>query len=434
MAKVKRTKLAFIVGSITSFVWLWPVFTLPTANVFSTEGISLFRVARLLTPLLVWLLARPQVYEEILRIFFFRIPRFLQLPKAFGRLLVVLISLGVFPIFTGFFFRDREYIISTILPLLVSLTTLTGIVFLEQRHLRQWAIGIGFTALCFLVAGIITAGLDSTTYYTRPRVLMGFNHPTTTASAIIASGIFVLSRFTSRPFNNWSILRKAIAVVLFALFILLLFIAQNRNTLFCLFIGIGSILIAKKFNWEVRLGLYLLILFIPFLIYGFALIGDPDDPVWSAVNIFFSNRLHFYKLGIEAYLGQSWIYLLTIPIEYLSQQFSGSVGYRGFAATDSVYLSLAFNFGTLTLFSFLFTLLIIGQRLIKSHRSAWSYAVLCAVVSYFSMVPEGITASNLVVFVGFAYVVHHSINLSFEPKDLKIGNIAEYNYRRMAVK
>ncbi|MBE3117167.1 MAG: hypothetical protein IMZ50_00240 [Candidatus Atribacteria bacterium] len=84
---------------------------------------------------------------------------------------------------------------------------------------------------------------------------------------------------------------------------------------------------------------------------------------------------------------------------------------RGFASSESVYFSLYVNYGLVTLVSFFVFLLALAKRLSQAHAPL-AYGCLCAVTIFFAIDAQGVTPSNLAIFMVLAYVLREALRKS----------------------
>jgi len=329
-----------------------------------------------------------------------------------ARLLCALLTLGVLPLMVGLIIADQTFVISAVFPLTVSLIVLVGVIFVEDRLLKQWILGICLAAVSFLIIGIVKTGLGMTSYFGRPRASLGFTHPVITASVIFCAGLFIALILLQANKPNRNTWMKYCAIVLSSiLFIGLFWLAQSRNMMVAILLGLLFARVISRHHFVIKFSGFVLILLLPSLLYLYSYFGSSNDLTWIYLDQLSSSRLTFYKEALISYFSQEWIQSLLIPSTYIHQQFSGLVGYRGFAANDSIYLSIMFNYGLFTLVMFLFLLLIVGWRLSIRKELALEFGAFCGVISYFSFAAEGLTTSNLAVFMVFAYTVKRGVNL-----------------------
>lgn len=397
-----RTGKAFLIGAASGIIWLLPVLGEPSSA--AVDDVSILRVARLTAPLLVFALVDRSAYQTLLKAIFVKVPSGI-FPRWLIQLLVVAFALGVVPLAAGLVSANIPFIISAVFPLTISLLVLVGITLLEGEVFARWVMGIGFAAVLFLGMGFATSGFGFTTYYGRSRALMGFKHPINTASDLLGVLAYVVLFYG--PHVRAMDLKKRNRTIAWAtvLSLILLEISQSRNVLISLLIGLGSTALALRSGRMARFGIFCALLAVPMTLYGIVIFGSPDNPAWEALNQLTSQRLGVYQIVLQNLVTQGGGLTLIAN----NAQSSSVDSYVGFAATDSVYLSFLTNYGALGLIGFVVMLLVLASRLTRSRRTAYPFGALCALVIFFSLDAQGITASNLIVFAAFAYAVRCGI-------------------------
>lgn len=407
--RVTRRHLIYLLGAVSGFVWLLPVFGPPGSGPSSTDTSSFIRYLRIIMPLCVFLLVRPQnvIYlRHILRIKMSqgRLPRFTL------RLLGLVLALGFVPLFAGLLSANFLFVISAVLPLTVSLISLVGIVLLDERDFREWVVGITGAATVMLIFGMVISHFEPTTYYGRPRILLGFVHPIHTASVILAAMAFgLLTRFdwVQHPSPR---LRRFLLSCYGGAGLLLMVLAQSRNILLSLCVGSFCAWVGGKTRFAGRFLIFLTLLFLPVSLYLFVLTGSERNPIWAAVNV-----LSSYRLGVlQSVLAQ------TVDLSDPKQLFEPSSArltalsdYVGFASTDSVFQTFFFNYGLIALLSFFALLFVLGRKLSMKRTDIYPFGAICGIVLFFSLDAQGITTSNLILFTTFAYAVRAAVTPPF---------------------
>jgi len=376
-------------GALAGYYWLLPVFVPPgSPSVFDDTGLSIQRIMRIAGVLLIFPLAAG---------------RAIRLPL---RERIIRLALWVFmlaPATSLFFESGLNFLIGTYGPFLAGGLALVCISAFDQDEFAAWLAGVGLAATVFLILGLRQYGLDPTWFYGRPRSHIGFIHPTQTASVIIVAGLFSIqcARWFLRRLRwlLWPVLAGIVAGVFF-----LLISASSRNTALTAFLIVSCAAYAQIVkNSSARTGLVLILLLAPFIGYTVAVYGNMQSELWIALESFSSERLITYReLAKRLADASSLVALIGPPL--------GSTG-GGFASAESAYMSVFLNFGFLTLASLFVFLFALGRRLSKGGHSL-AYGCLCAVIIFFAIDAQGITPSNLAIFILLAYVVRNALSRS----------------------
>lgn len=395
----------FLLGAVTGFIWLLPVFGTPSAEASAEDGSSVLRYLRLMMPLTVFAFVRAETVFGLLQSWLLEIPHGRVRRSTLG-ILAAMLVLGALPLFSGLLTANTTFIVSAVLPLTLSLMTLLGMTLLEERLLKTWVLGVTAPACLFLVLGIVTSHLEASTYFGRPRLLLGFVHPVSTASAILAVMIFTALAAEMR-WDKFTRRQRRLGLSIYGLVsLVLLLVAQSRNLLLSILVGLGCFGIAYRCRSGVRFGWFSLLLLLPLSLYAFILLGSPDDPVWAFVNQLSSGRLGFFQAVLTSNFDLSSGQGL---FEAGNARLAALAEYAGFAATDSVFLSFLINYGVFSFLAFVGMLLWIGHRLSYTAQNAVPFGALCGVVLFFNLDAQGVTTSNLAVFIVFAYAVRAGI-------------------------
>lgn len=394
--RVLSTATAFFIGTLNGFLWLLPVFGAPSvANFESIDSLSVERIIRVAAPLLVFLLVR---YRSKIRL---------------SPLLVIsLFTLGIYPFFSGVIRGDIAFLLSSSMPLIVSVFVLIGIILMDVRTLRAWLLGIGLSAMFFILAGVTQGGLTPSTFFgERERVLLGFVHPAQTAAALL--GAFLLVPLATWKEHNIRTRHRdqIVRMIVLSLFLWLLWLSQSRNTFLALFLGIFFYVLSQRLKPIYRFAAFILLIFAVLSIYVFSLLGDTQSSVWSSLDNLSSGRLLLYQDAIKNLLNQDVFTILVSPDRYarpilLALDMST---YRGFSAIDSVFLSFLLNFGLIGAMMLMWLLLAIALRLSTYPGKPLAYACLCTAVVFFTLDGAGITVSHLSMFVVFSYAVREAV-------------------------
>jgi len=307
------------------------------------------------------------------------------------------------PAVSLFFDVRADFIVGTYGSFLAGGMAIILLSALNEKEFWTWTTGVGLVAICFLILGLNEYGLEQTTYYGAPRSHMGFLHPTQTASVIIMAGLFVIRfiRWYLRtiPWLLWLTLIGTVAGMFF-----LLVLARSRNSALAAFLVIGGAICAKVIKKPIPLlGIILVLLSATIVGYAISATGDMQGRLWLEADSMSSGRITSYRELLESLSGVSpYRALVGSPVP-------GERG--GFAYIDSAYISVFMNFGFLSLVNLFIFLCVLGWRLSKM-RQPLAYGCLCAVIVFFAIDAQGITPSNLAVFLLLVYAVRTVISHS----------------------
>jgi hypothetical protein len=387
---LRRSTLLFGLGMLAGYFWLMPVFVPPGSTPLHESGQSIERILRVLSVALLL----PFVWQRIL----------LQIRRERILRMVLWVFIGA-PALSLLSIPGSDYLVATFGPFAIGGMSLVCLSVLKADDFRAWTLGIGLVAIVFFGLGVARYGFEMPTFYGTPRAHFGFTHPTQSSSAVIVAGLFLV-QWVSRIFRRrlWA---KSLSVgMLIIVITFLLYLAMSRNTLLALLVillttGYAALVRRPAF----RYGLFLIVLLMVCLVYNVSFLGNSQDVLWIIINEVSSGRLVAYR-DLMAGLDQETAFSALIgPSVYLR---NSAGGFTGFAATDSVYLSMYLNYGLVTLASFILLLLTLGRRL--SHRRApLAYGCLCALTIFYALDAQGITASNLAVFLLLAYAVRNAM-------------------------
>lgn len=397
-----RSLVFFLLGALAGYYWLLPVFVPPGSTPLTEAGLSIERIMRVLGVLLIFPLVarraiRLSLRERILRLVFWVF------------VLVPAVSLLFEP--------NMKFIIGTYGPFLAAGLSLICLAALEQEEFKAWMAGVGLAATVFLIIGLCRYGLGPIggifNNTDRIRSHIGFIHPTQTASVIFFAGLF------SIQFIRWLLrrlrwLRWLVMAGIIAGMVVLLLAASSRNTALAAFLIIICAVYALAVKESLaRLGLVLTLLLAPLVGYAVAVFGDIQSELWMALDAFSSYRFITYRELAERFSEIS-------PLMVLIGSPQWSAG-GGFASAESVYMSVYLNFGLLTLTGLFVFLLMLGWRLSKARRPL-AYGCLCAVIIFFAIDAQGITPSNLAIFLLLVYAVRTALSRSMIPSRISLGS------------
>ncbi len=376
---------SFLIGIYCGYLWLAPVFGVPTNEIFS-DFLSPDRVLRILAPLMVWLLVVSQKNNK-----------FVQLSREI--LTDLILAMCVFPAVGIILSGKLSSVISSVIPLMISLLVIIGLSILEDEIFFLFVLGISFSSLLFLTDGIIFTGLESNLFYGRARSSLGFVHPLQTGAAILGSMMFtylvsyyvleikkVKNKFT-RLFVYFSL------VILSLFFFYLLWIADSKNTIIMIFIMFLCTLLCQtnvvRSLLLTSLGSAISMLYIVSMLKFYS-----DD-----IDIFSSFRFSIYNQNLNQFFSSISSDFLQLFIGLSSQKSDG------FASTESVYISFLLNYGLISFISFIKLLTSVGIKLCVNQTSILPFGCFCGILFFFTFDAQGINTSNLSVFLIFAYSI-----------------------------
>lgn len=398
----------FLIGLLIGFFWLLPVSGPPRRNVFEGD-ITALRVLRLVLPLAVWLLVERREVTRLLHSLLHRFPSG-RFPLLSLRIALFCLTLGFFPVLAGLLNRSPSYIVSVVAPLVLSVLVLAAIVLMEEETLREWTLGVCFAALAFLIVGLCRYGFSESSFWGRPRAMMGFTHPLITASAVLSAmlffGLYGRERLARRLRIPARFLPPALGLVTF----FLLLISQSRNLLLSTLVALCLYLMARRTAALTRFGVFLMLLIGPMVFYAYVLFSPPNDPLWAWLNAQSSYRLAFYqKLMLDLIQsGGSAIAPDASRLSEISEQL-------GFAATDSVFLSYLVNYGIGSLCLLLLLFGAIGWQLARFRQNALAFGIFGGLMVFYNLDAQGLTASNLIIFILFTYTVRCALRSAARP-------------------
>lgn len=398
----------FRIGLLIGFFWLLPVSGPPRRNVFEGD-ITVLRVLRLVLPLAVWLLVERREVTRLLHSLLHRFPSG-RFPLLSLRIALFCLTLGFFPVLAGLLNRSPSYIVSVVAPLVLSVLVLAAIVLMEEEKLREWTLGVCFAALAFLIVGLCRYGFSESSFWGRPRAMMGFTHPLITASAVLSSMLFFGLYGRERLARRLRVPARFLPPVLALVTFFLLLISQSRNLLLSTLVALFLYLMARRTAALTRFGVFLLLLIGPMVFYAYVLFSPPNDPLWAWLNAQSSYRLAFYqKLMLDLIQsGGSAIAPDASRLSAISEQL-------GFAATDSVFLSYLVNYGVGSLCLLLLLFGAIGWQLARFRQNTLAFGIFGGLMVFYNLDAQGLTASNLIIFILFAYTVRCALRSAARP-------------------
>ena len=403
MLVLRRATLIFVLGMLAGYFWLVPVFVPPGSTPLYESGQSVERILRVLSVLFIF----PLVWKRVL-----------WLVRHDPVACPVLWTFVAAPSLSLLSFPGLDFIVATLAPFVISGLSLLCLCALKPDDFSAWVSGIGLVAVVFLGAGLSRYGLEMLTYYGRPRVHLGFIHPTQTAAVVLVACIFMV-QWVGRIFHRWQWGRMWMWGMIIVGMGILLYLVLSRNTLLALMlIFLGAVYAGLIRNPAPRIMAIFLVLLLPWIGYLIAVSGNVIDPLWVALDDFSSLRFSTYYELVGNLNQETLLSSLVGPTVYASQKESAFVG---FASIDSVYISLYLNYGLVTLISFLMFLFALGWRLSRV-RAPLAYGYLCAVIIFFAIDAQGVTPSNLAIFLLLVYAVRNALTHSITPSRIHLGS------------
>jgi O-antigen ligase len=276
---------------------------------------------------------------------------------------------------------------------------------LRDAEFRAWLQGVGLAAAAFVAVGVARYGLEATTYYGRPRVHLGFVHPTQSASALCAAALFGVTVLAAVLRRRPALRRVALTGLVVATGGLLVLVS-SRNTflLLCAALLFAGYARAVRSSAGRFVALATVVALFPAMMW-FALRADVRSAAWQVANLVGSARFVIYRRLLTGLAREDAFSLLFGPTYVLRELKENATG---FAAADSTYLTILLNYGVVTTLAFYAFWLLVGVRLCR-RGGALEYGVFCAVSLYLLLDAQGVTPSNMLVFGMLAYSVRASL-------------------------
>jgi hypothetical protein len=386
----RRSSLLFALGALAGYVWLSPVFVPPGSVSVFDAGQSVERVLRVLSVLLVL----PMVWTRAVWLSLYE-------PVVW----LVLWAFVAAPSLSLLSVPGLEFVVATLGPFVIGGLSLVCLCALKPEEFSAWALGVGLMAVVFLGMGLSRYGLEMGSYYGRPRAHFGFIHPVQSASVVIIASVFV-GQAADRMFRRRLWARRAALGIIYITALWLLRLAASLNTfvaLLVILVGAGYALVVRRRGF--RYGAVIGLLVIVCTMYVASAWGDERDALWGIANELSSGRMGGYR-ELTGFLNEETpSSILVGPSEYSRHR---QEGFKGFAATDSVYLTVYLNFGLVTLVVLCAFLIALSGKL-SGQGGPLAYGCLCAVISFFAIDAQGVTPSNLAIFMLLAYAVRNAL-------------------------
>jgi O-antigen ligase len=379
-----------IPGIVVGVLWLMPVFTPPASGGGEDQGFALARFVRVLSvglilPVVAGRLPSMLARERVLRL------------AAVGFLVLPLLSVVNFPVVA--------HLVATVGPYVVGGGSLLCLAALRDAEFRAWLQGVGLAAAAFVAVGVARYGFEATTYYGRPRVHLGFVHPTQSASALCAAALFAATVLAA-TLRRRPVLRRTALTGLVVATGAMLVLVSSRNT----FLLLCAMLLFAGYARAVRspLGRFVafasVVALFPAMMW-FALRADVQSAAWQIANLLGSARFIIYRRLLAGLADEDAFSLLFGPTYVLRELKENATG---FAAADSTYLTILLNYGVVTTLAFYAFWLLVGARLCR-RGGAVAYGVFCSVSLYLLLDAQGVTPSNMLVFGMLAYSVRAAL-------------------------
>lgn len=386
---MNRSGLFLLLGMLSAWVWIIPIFVFPGQIDFLDNENQTMRILRqcsvlFILPFTILSLFRMIQRELVLRlvcVVFFILP----LPS-----ILLTTDLNFFFFVYGSFFIGG-------LSILI-LTSMRG------DDFRSWLIGLSFIACLYLFAAMTSVGFGYTNVYGRERASFGFIHPTQTSAVILMAGLMSILLFNNVKY-------RLLKVLAFLFFLWLLYEASSKNTLLIYLVVTLLSLFYKKIPTVIRLGMGYLVLNLPFIVFFYAIFGDVESELWQLLNWYSSERFSVYKELISHFNPSDPYCLFLGPC--LSDIQSGE--FHGFASSESVYFSIFANFGLVTLTGFILLLLLLVIRLSKKSNYI-GYSGVIGLIIFYAIDSQGVTIGNLIILILFAGVLRESLRCSSAKK------------------
>jgi hypothetical protein len=391
--------LLFALGVVSGYFWLAPVFVPPGSESLHESGITLARFLRVISILFIF----PLVFKRI--------------PQMFLSQRIVRLTLLVFtfvPMLSLLFFPDRDFLVATFGPFFIAGLSLLCLCALRSGEFSIWVLGTGFAAFVFLSLGLSVYGLETASYYGSERASFGFIHPTQSSAVVLMAGIFIALCIDKiwRAHRRMRRFLLGICVVSIT-FLVILAYSRNMILLFVLIsFGSGFYILVRHVNLRLLMASFFLIL--PVIFFGIAVYGDSNNFFWILLDEFSSKRFSAYQ-DLKTSMSRETIVSILFGPSVYSQGIGET---RGFASSESAYFSIYVNFGIVTLINFFMLLFIVAKRLSQRVRPL-AYGSLCALSIFYTIDAQGVTSSNLAIFLVLTYVLRSALSSKGNSRQLR---------------
>jgi hypothetical protein len=371
-------------GIILALFWLLPAYHQPDHRAIRDQ-IFFWRAARLMLPVTFFVVMG----------YFYGKPRRLQLLD-----FVTMFALVVWP-FSLWAVRehlDPNYA-SVCVPMALSFICLYIISTLPSWVISNLFIGMGLTAFTLIGLRVIFFGIESTTYYTRDRWHLGFEHPLFSASAV---GAIFLALYTHFRLNLSQRKLKCAMVALIILGGYILNRVDSKNFLL-LIVTSGLFLIAISVKFLVPLSRIFAGIF--GVIFPLSIATFIQAQPYRFIPQHIIHQTDSYTIRIRGFI-ESYHILETTHTALLGQRLSN---YLSLAITDSIYTSILLHFGLIGLLSFILFMIIMGCCLaavrLQDYWIKMGFCTYFGVFVFFAADAQGLSPSSLLAFLclGLAY-------------------------------
>lgn len=397
--KVLRRALALLIGVLSGFFWLWPVFTAPDWPISHPKlvGPESIRYFRIVAPLLAIVLIR-----------FERIQKFATSTVGF----LAFFTFIIIPLLAWITMPTLPFGIATCGPVFITGSSLLILSSLDRREFLFFTLGVALSAGTYLFLGLRDYGLEPNSMYGRPRVAMGFYHPVQTSSAIVATGVGFLIATWNMP-KVKSIYRLFGSIIILAVSFWLLDLADSRNmTMACVLSTVSFLIVRNRRLSKLSGALFVsAITFAPLFLATYSIFANATSNSFLLANRLSSERVSRFRSFISNFFDNPIHNALLGP----SSKYAGfaiSDG-KGFASIDSVYLSFLGNFGVIAALLLQVLMLLIGIELLRKYKPL-SFGFWCGIGVYFLVDAQGLTPSNLIIFTAFAFLVNTLSNAAYD--------------------
>ncbi len=386
-----RLALAWAIGVISGFLYLSYGMEVPVNQLRFPPAIPLpwHRVLRLIFPLALFLCSDRKMN--------------LSLISLWNKILFLLVFFAV-PFLAVVNRPDLGFLQFSAGPVILGGAILLAILQLKRQTLAMFAFGIGTAAMFLWSMSIGFYGFAQSTYFSRPRIHLGLDHPLNTSSMLVGGGVFLF--MLARHYSNWLArvpcwVRNLVMMTIFGTLLGFAFAADSKNMLAAIAVfGMVYTLIKRLDRFlllqSILVGLTILC---PLILYGLAYAAVSGLAGVPSVD---AARLQAYGVTVQRIVdhiyganGWQWFEFLQ-PLRQEAATF---------ATVESVFLSYIVNFGLWSILPFAAFWTAAGLRLVKEQRQL-GLALWVALMVMFTFDAQGFTPSNMVIFMLFAYVVY----------------------------
>jgi hypothetical protein len=376
--------IGVLAGFIISIVWILPVWHAPEQQL-RRELSEPLRAARLLIP---------AVIATMVALFTGR-KRFLRVVDGLGAVILVLLP-NIMWIFSD---DSSSDFFVTNMTLFLSAVTLVGVSCWPTGALKSFWTGCGLILTMFVLARLFTFGVEFGTFYGRPRLHLGFDHPLMTASAILTISIAMIISINNSRALWFKYFFNTLTIV--ATIYVLRAVDSRNSTLFGLALVLFSLLLSVLPGFVIKL---ILVGMLPVLFLLVSVLSVYAGSGAKIIGNFQSIAERFSAWGVA--------------ISDLTQGGLSSVHPSAnrdtFAIFDSLYTTFGFRFGLLGMVLLCIWLQIICTKQIRRRPTTaidmLGFSGASAAAIFFFGDTQGITAANLAVFMTLATSYRRAVN------------------------